>query len=503
MKNIYLDEDDWRAKARWNSDGFFDLRTLDTGDCPVRLFLSPKLLAETEVTLYRQIVHATRFSGAKLVCLTPDAHHGFGVPVGCVILTDARDGAIAMGPVGYDIGCGMISARSNVPAHAATHDRKLAFNREVIERVPVGLSGGAGSYSAIDKRQFLELAHGGVDSFRSMFDAEIDQSRMERGRLPVDDSWEVPWGGVGRPERGIQQLGSLGGGNHFIELQSGVPDGHDPRDMREGHLFVQIHTGSRGFGHGLATNYFELARRERPESNNIDLGFFTPDSPHYRGYQNAVAAAGNFALINRAAIFWQVAAAFAKVFRADLELVYEISHNLVQRESHEDFGDVWVHRKGATRAFPARHPALKDTLFFDSGHPVLIPGSNRDESYILRPLQGARRSAYSVNHGAGRRMSRGDALRSLSQQKVNEQYREAKIVVNDDSDVPLDESASCYKSSDEVISTVVDAGLARVEHRLWPLASIKGTEQADGRKKRDRAKAGKARTLERKANRRQ
>ncbi len=245
---------------------------------------------------------------------------------------------------------------------------------------------------------------------------------------------------------------------------------------------MQAHTGSRGFGHGLATNYFDLAKRENAAITDLDLGYFTPESRHYRDYLNAVSAGGNFAIINRLVIFEQIAEAFRKVFRADLELIYEISHNLVQRELHPELGKVWVHRKGATRAFPAGHPALVGTMWEHTGHPVLIPGSNKDWSYILRPAEGAVRSGYSVNHGAGRRLSRGEATRSLSQSQIDKEYREAGILVNTDGRVPLDEAAPCYKPAEEVINAVVEAGLATVEHRLWPLASLK----ADDGKKRKR-----------------
>ncbi len=175
---------------------------------------------------------------------------------------------------------------------------------------------------------------------------------------------------------------------------------------------MQVHTGSRGFGHGLATNYFEMARDERPaEITDIDLGYFTPESKHTATTSTRSPAGGNFAILNRLVIFEQIADAFRKVFKEDLELVYEISHNLVQAEEHPEFGEVWVHRKGATRAFPAGHPALAGTHWEKTGHPVLIPGSNRDYSYILRPEAGAVKSGYSVNHGAGRRhvARRGDA----------------------------------------------------------------------------------------------
>lgn len=489
---------DWKQRATWSGDGYFRLETDDTGEVPVRLFMTSKLLAEAETTLYRQIVNATRFPGVRLVAVTPDAHYGYGVPVGCVILTDRAEGAVAMGPVGFDIGCGMMSAQSRVPADLATPDRKLAWNREVMQRVSLGAGGKSIKLGNLNKRTFESLVRGGAEHYINTYGGAFDRSRAERHRIPVDDDWEIPWGGKGSPERGLHQLGSLGGGNHFIELQ---------RCEETGTLFVQVHTGSRGFGHGLATNYFEMAKAERAglggEVTDIDLGYFTPDSKHFREYLNAVAAGGNFAILNRLIIFEQLADAFEKVFKAELELVYEISHNLVQAEDHPEFGEVWVHRKGATRAFPAGHPALAGTLFQDTGHPVLIPGSNRDYSYVLRPEPGAAKSGYSVNHGAGRRMSRGEAMRKLDQQKVNEQYRHDGILVNLDGEVPLDESSQCYKSSGEVIEAVVSAGLARVEHTLWPLASIKGNDEASARgARRGRKGKKKARDQERDESRR-
>ncbi len=460
--------DTWKSSAVRTDHGYFRLQTEDTGDVEVRLFLTPTLLQEAELTLYRQIVNATKFPGCKLVAITPDVHYGYGVPVGCVILTDREAGAVAMGPVGFDIGCGMMSAKSSVPFERATPDRKLEFNREVMERVSMGAGGTSVRFGQLGKRAFEDIVRGGAEHYVHKYGAAFERSHAERHRIPVDDAWKIPWGGKGRPERGLDQLGSLGGGNHFIELQ---------KCEDTGSLFVQVHTGSRGFGHGLATNYFELAREENPAIREIDLGYFTPESPHFADYVNAVAAGANFAIVNRLVLYEQIAAAFRKVFREELELIYEISHNLVQAEEHPEFGSVWVHRKGATRAFPGGHPALIGTPWEKEGHPVLIPGSNRDYSYVLRPLEGAYRSGFSVNHGAGRRMSRGEAVKLLDQRKVDEQYRHAGVLVNLDGRVPLDESAQCYKRAEDVVQAVVEAGLARVEHTLWPLASLKGTEE--------------------------
>jgi tRNA-splicing ligase RtcB (3'-phosphate/5'-hydroxy nucleic acid ligase) len=456
------------AGLDWDERGFYVLRNEETGKVPVRLFLNEKLLPDVDEGVYRQIINATRFPGVKLVVITPDVHVGYGVPVGSVILTDARKGALAMGPVGYDIGCGMISARSGVAAEEATPEKRRAFNLAVMHRVEMGTGSTSRMLKNLSRVDFEGLVRGGAVAYGEMFGEPFDRSHCERDHLPVEDDWQVPYGPPGSPERGITQIGSLGAGNHFMELQ---------RCLQTQTLFVQIHTGSRGFGHGLATNYFHRAREEKPEQiPYLDLGFFTPEQQNYRGYLNAVSAGANFAIVNRLVLFKAVSEAFLEVFSQPLEIIYEISHNLVQREQHPEFGDVWVHRKGATRAFPAGHPALEGTQWQKSGHPILIPGSNFDRSFILRALPGAVNSAYSVNHGSGRRLSRAWATRHLNVRRIEKEYRNAGILVNVDNRVPIDESGPCYKPARDVIDCVVNAGLAQVEYELEPLTSLKGKD---------------------------
>src|SRR3989440_5784206 len=416
----------WKSAAKDSGKGYYTLHTQELRSVPVRLFLTPNLLDQVEESIYPQIVNAASFPGVKLVAITPDVHHGYGVPIGTVLLTDADAGAVAMGPVGFDICCGMMSASSDVPVSAATPDNRLRFNREVTRRVALG----PGKVSRtrlknLTQSQFEAIIRGGAAYYAEHYGERVDRTRTERDRLPVDDSWQPPWGGPGRPERGIPQLGTLGGGNHFIELQG---------NLGSETLYVQMHSGSRGFGHGLATNYFHLAKAENPAIKVLDLGYFTPESAHYRDYLNAVAAGGNFAIVNRLVMFEQIATAFEDVFGKPLSLVYEISHNLVQREHHPEFGWVHVHRKGATRAFPAGYDDPQ------AGHPILIPGSNRDSSFILRAAAQAHVSGYSVNHGSGRRMSRNAARKTLQQDAVNAAYREAGIIVNIDGAVPIDGS---------------------------------------------------------------
>ena len=452
----------WHHHLTRDPAGFYLLDPAVTHGVPVRLFLTEALLAGAEEGLYQQILNACAFPGVRAVAITPDVHFGYGVPVGCVIATD---GTLAMGPVGFDIGCGMMAARSTVDVGAATPERRLAFNREVMRRVEMGAGGQSRSLKHLSRGDFEEIVRGGAEHYGERYGASFDRGNAERHRIPVDDDWQIPWGGKGRPERGVTQVGSLGGGNHFMELQA---DQHD-------RLWLMVHTGSRGFGHGLTTNYFQLAKQENPRLPSLDLGYFTRESRHWRLYRNAVAAGGNFAIVNRLVIYEQLARAFADVFHAELELVYEISHNLAQLEPHPEYGDVWVHRKGATRAFPAGHPLLEGTRWAATGHPVLIPGSNRDRSFVLRPAAGAVRALYSVNHGAGRRMSRHAALRELNRQAIEDDYREAGILVNTDGRVPIDEAGPAYKPTREVVDAVVGAGLATVEYELRPLASLKGS----------------------------
>ena len=184
-------EADWKRLATLTPDGYFSLSTEDTRGVPVRLFLTQKLLTEAEPTLYRQIVNATRFPGTRMVAITPDAHYGYGVPVGCVILTGREDGAVAMGPVGFDIGCGMMSARSDVPAELATPDRKLAFNRAVMERVSMGAGGKSLRLGDVSEGEFQNLVRGGAEYYVDKYGATFDRSRAERHRIPVEDSWPI------------------------------------------------------------------------------------------------------------------------------------------------------------------------------------------------------------------------------------------------------------------------------------------------------------------------
>jgi tRNA-splicing ligase RtcB len=420
--------------------------------------MNDTLFAESEEALFAQMRNATHFPGVKDVVITPDAHTGYVVPVGCVMATEHT---LCQAPVGYDIGCGMMAFRSTVSKGKGLNDRlRRSFSQRVMETVALGV--GEGGKYPVEKRDFEEIVRTGAAALGYARD------NTERDFIPVDDNWDIP----AKPlSRGIHQLRSLGGGNHFIELQY---------DQNE-HLWVMVHTGSRGFGHGMASEFIakgkEHLQRKGVKVSNAEAVYFEPDTPLWKGYRNAVAAGANFAIANRLLIWEAVGRAFEKTFGQEPELVYEISHNLVQHEHVPELGGrAWVHRKGATRAFPAGHAALAGTRWEETGHPILIPGSMGDTSYVLFAEPGANQSLYSVNHGCGRRMSRGEARRRLSQDQVNREMKRRNVMVNAGGNVPIDESPACYKSSSEVIDSVVQAGLARVAYTLTPIASIKGND---------------------------
>lgn len=432
---------------------------------PVKIFMNPQLFEECEEDVFHQVRAATEFPGVTNVVLTPDAHSGYVVPIGCVMATN---GTLCQAPVGYDIGCGMAALVSEVPLEKGLDDRlRLKFSQEVMERV--GMGTGKGSGYQVTEERFNEIVRTGANALG------YSRNNSERDYIPVDDTWDIP------PQplrRGIGQLGSLGGGNHFIELQ------HD----QNGRLAVMIHTGSRGFGHGLATHFIEIGKKRlRGEQKtgskkgdgpriSAEAVYFEPGDKNWTGYKNAVAAGANFAIVNRLLIMEQVARAFRRVFGEEPELLYEISHNLAQEEPQPSGELRWIHRKGATRALPAGHTLLQGTRWEETGHPILIPGSMGDKSYILYAEPGAEKSLFSVNHGCGRRMSRKKARDTYSQSGVNQQMKQLNVMVNAGGDVPIDESPGCYKDSSLVIDAVVSAGLAKVAYELTPIASLKGKD---------------------------
>jgi len=444
----------WKKTLVAAGPGHWVLPRVKTMRCDAHLFLSGELLwgadggGGVEEDVFAQVVNACSFPGATRVVLTPDCHVGYGVPIGTAIETE---GTLLPTAAGYDIGCGMVQLSTSLTwADVADKDKRRRWIDEVVRRIGVGV-GQPGAGRGVLKHVPEVIRHGAKALGRS-------SDVAERAYVPVeDDTVDVParaW-----EKRG--QLGSLGGGNHFCEMQ--VDEGE--------RVWVMLHTGSRGFGWNIAKQFFvDGAEALGLSRRSEDHVWFDADSALGRAYWNLHNMAANFAIANRLLIGEAVCEALEAVFGGEARVYYEISHNLIQRENGR-----FVARKGATRAFPAKHPALAGTPWAATGHPILIPGSMETGSAILFAREGARESLYSVNHGAGRRLSRGAARRELSQKATDLRMAKLGVLLNTRT-TPLDESGPCYKDLGQVLDAVELAGLAHVERRLKPVACIKGND---------------------------
>ena len=437
--------------------GYYTLQ-INADAPPVRLFLTPKLLDEADTGLWAQIKNAALMPGTQEIVITPDAHvSGGAVPVGCVIATHDT---LLHSPVGGDIGCGIMCFRSDV-SDTKGRDEKLRrkFSEEVMKRVGLGV-GVRGSVS-VTRKGFQEIIRTGAVALG------YNRQASERDFLPVDDDWDAPTKAV---DKGIGQLCSLGAATILLNCST-------TKTANCGLWCIPAHA-ALAISWPITTSKSPERNKSGGESRRIwkaRISAWIP--PHFAGYKNAVAAGGNFAIANRLLIWEQVGTAFRRVFGQEPELVYEISHNLAQYETTPSGKAAWVHRKGATRAFPAGHPDLAGTPWQETGHPVLVPGSMGDHSYVLMPRPGVANSLFSVNHGCGRRMSRGESRQKLTQSGVNNQMKRLGVMVNGGSgDVPIDESPNVYKPARDVLDALLAADLATVAYTLSPLASIKGVD---------------------------
>ncbi len=444
----------WKQTVEKVGEGHYVLPKQKTMRCHADLFLSEKLLfgggdePGLEEDVFRQIVNAASFPGVTRVTVTPDCHVGYGVPIGTAIETE---GILLPTAAGYDIGCGMVMLETTLTRDdVADVQKRRRWIDEVVSRIGVGVGERGGR--TVDDRTFGEVVrHGAKALGRTSNVAERDFIPVEDDRVDIPNrAWEKR-----------NQLGSLGGGNHFLEMQVDA----------EGKVWVMLHTGSRGFGWNIARQFFvEGAERLGLRGRSEDHVWFEADSGIGRAYWNLHNMAANFATANRLIIGEAVCEALEEVFGGSSSIYYEISHNLIQKE-----GGRFVARKGATRAFPAGHPALTGTVWEKTGHPILIPGSMETGSAILFAEPGAAKSIYSVNHGAGRRLSREKARRTLDQKETDRRMAARGILLNTRR-TPIDESGPCYKNLDDVLDTIEAAQLARVTKRLAPIACIKGND---------------------------
>jgi tRNA-splicing ligase RtcB (3'-phosphate/5'-hydroxy nucleic acid ligase) len=446
---------------------------------PARVFADRELLAaiERDASL-EQIQNVATLPGIVEAALAmPDVHQGYGFPVGGVAATELPDGVVSPGGVGYDINCGV--RLLGLPlTEAELGGRREPLVHEISRAVPAG----AGKTKGRARRgtELDRLLREGPRALGASEDLERTESE---GCLPGADPGAVS---ERAHERGAGQLGTMGSGNHFVELQR-VARVFDERaaeayGLRENQLTVLIHSGSRGLGHQVCTDYVKrmdaAMRRYGIELPDRQLACGPASSPEGRDYLAAMAAAANYAWANRQAIADAVRAAVARVLGREsaegTRQVYDVAHNVAKVERYQG-RDLLVHRKGATRAFPAGSAEIPEH-YRDVGQPVFIPGSMGTSSFVLAGEPGSIELAFgSTCHGAGRRLSRTGARKQVSGAELRRELEARGIVVRSPSNKGLAEEAPlAYKDVERVVEIVERAGLSRRVAQLTPIGVVKG-----------------------------
>ena len=471
------------------------------GSEPIQVIGTAAIRRGFDEVCLQQAINVRGAPGVAEVALNPDAHRGFGAPIGCVLASPSH---IYPGPVGVDIKCSMSLLQLDLPAAAIEPQGvRRALIREIARRVPTGPGRGQrhapGSRSVGPEMGEAVVTEGASGRVCAALGIAADwPARCEDWRhLGHDGTTDALAARLAElRESGrfaafadkIAQLGSYGGGNHFGECEV-VRLVANPRaaaafGLRDGHVAFLSHCGSRGFGHHLAQGQFQELRHQferlgRPlPAGDPHLVYAPLGTPEAGRYLDDMAMGANFATVNHLLINSLVLEAFAAVFPGvGGRLVYFISHNIARLETLEG-RPTWVHRKGATRAFPAGHPDLAGTPVADTGHPILLPGNPQAGSVVMVAEAGARLTCFSVNHGAGRAMGRRQAIRQLDQQAVDRSFAERDILTNTRT-YPRDEAPAAYKDFDEVLRSVELAGLATEVARLDARFVIKDGAPAD------------------------
>jgi len=449
----------------------------------VLVYLSHALYQSfTEDQSLQQLIDAASLDGVlSPVIGMPDIHSGFGLPIGGVMAMDASKGLISAGAVGMDINCGVRLLRTNIEAKGLNRNRLRKLIQGIGEKVPSGV-GGKSKHDTLVRQLFEPLIHQGVPFL-------VEQGFGRPGDLKaIEDGGRISGADLGAiskeaRDRG-RQLSTIGGGNHFIELGY-VDTIYDQKTadvfgLSEGQLTVLIHTGSRGFGHQICTDFTAIMKKAASKQNldipTAGLASVYIDSKEGKNYLAAMNCAINFAFCNRQWITDDLRKAFSSVLggsdeQYDLGLVYDVAHNTARFEVINN-QQMLIHRKGATRALPPRHPSNPE-IYFETGHPVLIPGSMGSASYVITAEPGVDRIYNSVNHGAGRVLSRKAAKREISVDDLKGKLADV-MVSGRNYKAYLDEAPQAYKDIEMVVDTFVDIGLSRKVARLLPLAVIKG-----------------------------
>lgn len=454
---------------------------------PARIYATEKMLSEMDAGVFDQVTNVACLPGIQRYALCmPDGHWGYGFPIGGVAAMDLRQGVISPGGVGYDINCGMRLIRTDLTV-ADVQPRLNSLMTELFRKVPAGV--GARGFVKLNAKELKQVMRKGARwSVEQGYGWQEDLARTEEsGCLAGADPSCVSDHAI---ERGIHQLGTLGSGNHYLEVQVVHHDRIFDHAVAEalgihghGQIVIMVHCGSRGFGHQVATDYLKVFEKAMKR-----YGITIPDqqlacapfqSSEGQDYFSAMNCAANTAFANRQIITHQIRETFSKVFEQSPESlgmhqVYDVAHNIAKVERYRE-GDLLVHRKGATRAFGPGCEELAEG-FQHIGQPVICGGSMETGSYLLVGTSRAMDETFgSTMHGAGRRMSRAQAKRMVRGAQLQQEMEKRGILVKAVSMSGLAEEAGlAYKNISEVVETVESAGITKKVAELLPIGNIKG-----------------------------
>ncbi len=455
---------------------------------PGIIYANDEIIRTVEDGALQQVANAATLPGiVKASLAMPDIHFGYGLPIGGVIATNWEEGIVSPGGVGFDINCGLRLIRTNLKKKDIEKRKKKLIDT-LFRKIPSGV-GSKGKLHLSHSKLKEVLEEGARWAVKRGYGKEEDLSSTESyGRLP----WAVPDEVSQKAlERGKNQLGTLGSGNHFVEVQV-VDQIYDEKiakefGLEEGKLTIMIHTGSRGFGHQVATDSLVVMERALSKYKiwlpDKQLACAPISSPEGERYLRAMASAANFAWANRQIIMHWLREAFMESLgmsqeQMGLNLIYDHAHNIIKKEVHTVDGKrmtLAVHRKGATRAFPPGHSELPPK-YRETGQPVIIPGDMGRFSYLLVGSKRAMDETFGSScHGAGRLMSRHKAVKEAKGRSIEKELASFGILVRSASRRTVtEEMPEAYKNVSLVVETIVGASISRKVARMRPLLVIKG-----------------------------
>lgn len=433
----------------------------------------------------KQVENVAMLNGiVKASFAMPDIHWGYGFPIGGTAAFEDKDGIISPGGVGFDINCG-VRLLSTELKYEDVNDKLEEIAKEIYRTVPVGV--GSTSNLKLKKKDFKEICQNGAKwAIENGYGFDEDLEKIEDSGCLNFANFDLISDKAF--DRGKDELGTLGGGNHFIEIQivERIIDENIAKvfNLGIGSIMIMIHTGSRGFGHQVATDYISLMKKELEDFNRDipDMQLISAPFKSQLGqdYFSAMACAANYAFVNRQIITHHVRKAFWKLFSRDIDvdLIYDVAHNIAKLEEHEFDGKrrkLVVHRKGATRAFGPGNPNIPG-IYRNVGQPVIIPGSMGTASYLLVGTKKAEELTFGTTaHGAGRIRGRRQALKILRYDQVMENLKKRNIIVISRSKkTMIEEAPEVYKDVDRVVEIVSQVGLSKIVARMVPIAVIKG-----------------------------